>query len=139
MTSADKNLPADATADVQGLPRLLARYRDPSLRRSLTEIAITVAPLAALWAAMWALFPVSYWLSLALAVPAAAFLVRLFMIQHDCGHGVVLPQPRGQRLGRPGHRRADADALRLLAAHRTRSITRPRAISTGAAWATSTR
>ena len=29
----------------------------------------------------------SYWLSLALALPAAGFLVRLFMIQHDCGHG----------------------------------------------------
>jgi omega-6 fatty acid desaturase (delta-12 desaturase) len=28
-----------------------------------------------------------YWLSLILAVPAAGFLVRLFMIQHDCGHG----------------------------------------------------
>ena len=30
---------------------------------------------------------VSYWLSLALALPAAGFLVRLFLIQHDCGHG----------------------------------------------------
>jgi len=46
-----------------------------------------VAPLAALWAAMWALMHVSYWLSLALSLPAAGFLVRVFMIQHDCGHG----------------------------------------------------
>ncbi|MGO8799033.1 MAG: fatty acid desaturase [Roseiarcus sp.] len=87
MTSGEMNLAADAAANAQGLPRLLARYRDPSLRRSLTEIAITVVPLAALWAAMWALFPISYWLSLSLAIPTAAFLVRLFMIQHDCGHG----------------------------------------------------
>jgi acyl-lipid omega-6 desaturase (Delta-12 desaturase) len=87
MSIGDQNLPADATANVQGLPRLLARYRDPSLRRSLTEIAITAVPLAALWAAMWALLPVSYWLSLSLAIPTAAFVVRLFMIQHDCGHG----------------------------------------------------
>ena len=36
---------------------------------------------------MWALMHVSYWLTLALALPAAGFLVRLFMIQHDCGHG----------------------------------------------------
>jgi len=51
------------------------------------EIAVTFAPFAALWAAMWALMHVSYWLTLALALPAAGFLVRLFMIQHDCGHG----------------------------------------------------
>ena len=38
---------------------------------------------------MWALlhFGFGWWLSLLLAVPAAGFLVRLFMIQHDCGHG----------------------------------------------------
>jgi omega-6 fatty acid desaturase (delta-12 desaturase) len=87
MSNGYQNFSADATANVQTLPRLLARYRDPSLHRSLTEIAITVAPLIALWAAMWALLHVSYLLSLMLAIPAAGFLVRLFMIQHDCSHG----------------------------------------------------
>jgi omega-6 fatty acid desaturase (delta-12 desaturase) len=36
---------------------------------------------------VWAALDISYWLSLLLAVPAAGFLVRLFMIQHDCSHG----------------------------------------------------
>jgi omega-6 fatty acid desaturase (delta-12 desaturase) len=36
---------------------------------------------------MWAALGIGYWLCLLLAVPAAGFLVRLFMIQHDCGHG----------------------------------------------------
>ena len=36
---------------------------------------------------MWAMLDIGYWLCLLLAVPAAGFLVRLFMIQHDCGHG----------------------------------------------------
>ncbi len=36
---------------------------------------------------MWATLDVGYWLVLPLAIPAAGFLVRLFMIQHDCGHG----------------------------------------------------
>ncbi len=71
----------------QRLPGVLARYRDPSLPRSLTEIGLTLTPLVALWAAMWALLHVSYFLTLLLAVPAAGFLVRAFMIQHDCGHG----------------------------------------------------
>jgi fatty acid desaturase len=36
---------------------------------------------------MWAALGTGYWVGLLLAVPAAGFLVRLFMIQHDCGHG----------------------------------------------------
>jgi omega-6 fatty acid desaturase (delta-12 desaturase) len=43
---------------------------------------------------MWAALGVGYWLCLLLAVPAAGFLVRLFMIQHDCGHGSFLHQRR---------------------------------------------
>ncbi len=44
-------------------------------------------PLAALWALAWATLDIGYWLALPLAVVAAGFLVRLFMIQHDCSHG----------------------------------------------------
>ena len=40
-----------------------------------------------LWALMWVALDAGYWIGLALAVPAAGFLIRLFMIQHDCGHG----------------------------------------------------
>ena len=79
---------ANALPPPEKLPALLSqRYREPRLGRSLTEIAVTLGPLVALWAAMWALMHVSYGLSLALAAPAAGFLLRLFMIQHDCGHG----------------------------------------------------
>ena len=54
----------------------------------MVEIAITFVPLATLWVLAWAALHFGYWwLSLLLAVPAAGFLVRLFMIQHDCGHG----------------------------------------------------
>jgi omega-6 fatty acid desaturase (delta-12 desaturase) len=87
MSADDQPSSPQASPHAQSLARLLARYRDPSLPRSLTEIAITALPLIGLWAGMWALMHVSYWLSLILAVPAAGFLVRLFMIQHDCSHG----------------------------------------------------
>ena len=41
-----------------------------------------------LWVLMWASYYLGFWwLTLLLAIPAAGFLVRLFMIQHDCGHG----------------------------------------------------
>ena len=66
---------------------ILNKYRTPSQARGLFEIIVTLVPFVALWIAMWASLQLSYWLSLAIAVPAAGFLVRLFMIQHDCGHG----------------------------------------------------
>lgn len=73
--------------DAPHWPRALARYRDPHMARSAFEIVVTVLPLLALWAGMWGVLQISPWLCLLLAVPAAAFLVRLFMIQHDCSHG----------------------------------------------------
>lgn len=76
-----------ATPKTRDLTRVLAPYRAPNPARSLIELAITAGPLALLWFLMWATLDLGYWLSLLLAVPAAGFLVRLFMIQHDCGHG----------------------------------------------------
>jgi acyl-lipid omega-6 desaturase (Delta-12 desaturase) len=71
---------------------ILSLYRAPNHVRSVTEIAITVVPFALLWIAAWACLRWSYFLSLAVAVLAAGFLVRLFMIQHDCGHGSFFRQ-----------------------------------------------
>jgi acyl-lipid omega-6 desaturase (Delta-12 desaturase) len=76
-----------ATPDARGLTQLIARYRAPSLARSVVEIAITFVPLVLVWALMWAALGIGYWLCLLLAIPAAGLLLRLFMIQHDCGHG----------------------------------------------------
>jgi omega-6 fatty acid desaturase (delta-12 desaturase) len=73
--------------DMRALVRGLACYREPDHARSVIELVITAVPLALLWFAMWLSLEVSYGLCLLLAVPAAGFLVRLFMIQHDCGHG----------------------------------------------------
>jgi omega-6 fatty acid desaturase (delta-12 desaturase) len=66
---------------------ILNRYRAPSHIRSAVELLVTVLPFVLLWIGARVCLDWSYWLSLALAVPAAGFLVRLFMIQHDCGHG----------------------------------------------------
>src|SRR5579863_1734120 len=73
---------------------LLARYREPSGARSTVELVITAVPLVILWILMWAALGIGYWVCLMLAVPAAGFLVRLFMIQHDCGHGSFFRQRR---------------------------------------------
>jgi acyl-lipid omega-6 desaturase (Delta-12 desaturase) len=73
--------------EARGWTQILTRYRAPSLARSIIELVITAGPLVLLWVLMWATLDLGYWVCLLLAVPAAGFLVRLFMIQHDCGHG----------------------------------------------------
>src|SRR6185503_11380268 len=68
--------------------QILGRYRKPSHARSIIDIAITFGPLSGLWVLAWAALYLGHcWLCLLLAIPAAGFVVRLFMIQHDCGHG----------------------------------------------------
>jgi omega-6 fatty acid desaturase (delta-12 desaturase) len=66
--------------------QILAKYREPSTRRSVMELVVTLGPFVGLWVLAWLAMSVSYWLTLALALVNAAFLVRLFCIQHDCGH-----------------------------------------------------
>jgi omega-6 fatty acid desaturase (delta-12 desaturase) len=73
--------------EARGWTQILARYRTPSLARSIIELAITAGPFVLLWFLMWITLDHGYWVGLLLTVPAAGFLVRLFMIQHDCGHG----------------------------------------------------
>jgi len=64
----------------------LARYREPSTWRSLFELGVTLGPFLLLWGLAWAAMGISAWLSLAIAVLNGGFLVRIFIIQHDCGH-----------------------------------------------------
>ncbi len=70
----------------------LTTYHAPSHRRSVLEIVVTLVPFVLLWIAMWWTMQWSYWLSIPICVLASGFLVRLFMIQHDCGHSAFFRQ-----------------------------------------------
>jgi omega-6 fatty acid desaturase (delta-12 desaturase) len=74
--------------------RALAPYAVPSLPRALLDLATSVVPYVALSAAMYAALGVSYWLALAIAVPASGFLLRTFILFHDCTHGGFVPTRR---------------------------------------------
>jgi len=65
----------------------MARYGEPDAIRSVLEVVATAFPLLVIWSVAIALVGHQQYLGLLLIVPAAAFLVRLFLIQHDCGHG----------------------------------------------------
>jgi omega-6 fatty acid desaturase (delta-12 desaturase) len=66
---------------------IVAKYQRPALRRGLWQLINTLVPYAALWYLMYLSLQVSYWLTGALALLAAGFSVRVFIIFHDCGHG----------------------------------------------------
>jgi acyl-lipid omega-6 desaturase (Delta-12 desaturase) len=71
----------------QSLSLKLREYQKPILHKSLFQIATSFGGFVATCAVMFLCLDVSYWISLCLAPVAAGFLVRIFIIQHDCGHG----------------------------------------------------
>ncbi len=72
----------------------LAPYGRPDLRRSALDVMTSVVPYAALSVLMYLLVNRSYPLTLLLAIPAAGFLVRTYIVFHDCAHGSFLRSKR---------------------------------------------
>ena len=66
---------------------IVAKYAKPDLARSLWQVANTLIPYFVLWYLMIRSVEISYWLTLGLSVLASGFLMRTFIIFHDCGHG----------------------------------------------------
>ena len=77
---------------------ILAPYEGPSTWRSVFQLVNTAVPFVLLWGAMLLSLQIGYWLTLLLAVPAAMLLTRLFMFQHDCGHGAFFKSRRTANL-----------------------------------------
>lgn len=66
---------------------ILAPFQGPELRRSLTQLGVAASAFVVGWYLMLRSLEISYALTLLLSIPTSGLLVRLFMIQHDCGHG----------------------------------------------------
>ncbi|MFH6786247.1 MULTISPECIES: fatty acid desaturase [Methylobacterium] len=98
----DGTVRPDHAALAREVARHCAAYRDPVPRLALRQVANTLLPYLALCAVMlWAAANGHEPWVLPLAVPAGGLLVRLFIIQHDCGHGSFLPsRAANDRLGR---------------------------------------
>jgi acyl-lipid omega-6 desaturase (Delta-12 desaturase) len=73
---------------------IVSKYNTPDLLKSWWQIVNSVGPYAILWVLMIKSLEVSYWLTLLLSVLAAGFLVRIFIIFHDCGHGSFFKSKR---------------------------------------------
>jgi len=88
--AADQNIWANFSKNI-------GQYSKPEISKSLWQIINTFIPYIVLWALIvWSL-SVSYWLTAVLIVIAAGFLVRLFIIFHDCGHGSFFKSQKANR------------------------------------------
>lgn len=83
MARVDEGASAAGRTDLHGE---VARFQSPTRRQSLLQIASSFGGFFATCSAMYGVLELSYWIALAFAPLAAGFLVRIFIIQHDCGH-----------------------------------------------------
>ncbi len=80
-------LPCVDASDARRLLDHCAAYKGAVTKRSIVQLLNTAVPFFLLFAAIWTGLRHGYPIALLLALPAAGLLVRLFIIQHDCGHG----------------------------------------------------
>src|SRR5919198_3759939 len=73
---------------------VVAPYAQPRVARSMLDLATSVVPYLALLVLMYLASSVSDLLVLVLAVPAGGFLLRTYILFHDCAHGSFLPSKR---------------------------------------------
>jgi acyl-lipid omega-6 desaturase (Delta-12 desaturase) len=71
---------------------IISKYNYPDLGKSWWQVINSVIPYLGLWVVMYYSLSISYWLTLLLAVLATGFLIRIFIIFHDCGHGSFFKQ-----------------------------------------------
>jgi acyl-lipid omega-6 desaturase (Delta-12 desaturase) len=80
-TDIGNNLPNDRSWE-----KVIMKYNKPSLIRSIWQICNSVIPYLFVWYLMYRSLSYSYWITLGLALLASGFLIRIFIIFHDCGH-----------------------------------------------------
>ncbi|MGZ4336444.1 MAG: fatty acid desaturase, partial [Gaiellaceae bacterium] len=95
MVSPDALAGSDSPRSWRGV---LDAYAKPRLGRSLLDLATSLVPYLALLVVMTFALRVSVWLSLVFVLPASAFLIRTFIVFHDCTHGSFMRSRRANDL-----------------------------------------
>src|SRR3954470_6737381 len=91
MLAAMEGMTAAGQLDVSFWRETLAPYATPDVRRGVIDVATSAVAYLALTALMYALRGFSSLLVLGLSIAAAGFLLRTFIVFHDCAHGSFLP------------------------------------------------
>ncbi len=71
---------------LQNWKEIISKYQQPDTKKAIIQISNSFGPFFLLWILMYFSLSWSYWITIGLAFVNAFFLVRIFIIQHDCGH-----------------------------------------------------
>jgi omega-6 fatty acid desaturase (delta-12 desaturase) len=85
---------APSEAERLAWKEIVAKYQKPSTPLAVWQLVNTLGPYVLLWIGMYVTMSISWWLAIPLAVLSGAFLVRIFIIFHDCGHGSFFKSKR---------------------------------------------
>jgi omega-6 fatty acid desaturase (delta-12 desaturase) len=84
----------ESKKEVSDWRSVVARYNFPDNRQSIWQLINSVVPFIGIWILMYYSLEWSYWITLALAIPASGFAIRIFIIFHDCGHKSFFKSPK---------------------------------------------
>ena len=73
---------------------IVSRYNRPDTKTSWGQLLVNLLLYSIAWFLMYESLSISWWITLALSLPTAGILVRLFIIYHDCGHGAYFKTER---------------------------------------------
>jgi acyl-lipid omega-6 desaturase (Delta-12 desaturase) len=80
-----KNIDANQEND-RSWEKVIMKYNQPDLKKSIWQICNSVIPYLFMWYIMYRSLQYPYWITLLLSLVASGFLIRIFIIFHDCGH-----------------------------------------------------
>jgi omega-6 fatty acid desaturase (delta-12 desaturase) len=78
------------------LLKSLNKYTQTSRSKAIIQIINSFGPFIAIWILMYLSLDYSYWITFGLGIINAFFLVRIFIIQHDCGHRTFLDNSKAR-------------------------------------------
>jgi omega-6 fatty acid desaturase (delta-12 desaturase) len=96
-----EGVPMNLTTNLEGKvswQKIVAAYAHPDLSRSLWQTINTLIPYFVLFYISIRSVQISLWLTLPLSILTAGFMVRAFIIFHDCGHGSFFKSQRANDL-----------------------------------------
>lgn len=85
-------------ASISEWKEIIAQFQVPSVPRAVWQMVNTLVPYFVIWFLMWKSLAISYWLTLALSVLGGLFVVRAFIIFHDCCHGSFFKSKRANEI-----------------------------------------
>ena len=91
-------MPKPALPSMKDLNPLLVPYQTPAWKPAISQMINTILPLIALLTLMFFSLSMPYWVTLLLSIPTAGFLIRTFILFHDCGHNSFTPSLKANRI-----------------------------------------